>query len=117
VDGRVRLWHFEKLSGANAVFTCPPKFIDSVDKLGADIEFDPDGWKEPIPNEVLDKLNKFKYFREAYDPEGLKPPEFNRHATVIATAKSFSEATNEMERFIEESVNNAEIKSRPRLNA
>jgi transaldolase len=117
VDGRVRLWHFEKLSGANAVFTCPPKFIDSVDKLGADIEFDPDGWKEPIPNEVLDKLNKFKYFREAYDLEGLKPPEFNRHATVIATAKSFSEATNEMERFIEESVNNAEIKSRPRLNA
>ncbi|MBN2324472.1 MAG: transaldolase [Spirochaetes bacterium] len=113
VDGKTRIWHFEKLSGANAVFTCPPKYIDLVDEIGADIEFDPDGWKEPIPDEVLEKLNKFKYFREAYDPKGLEPPEFNRHSAVIATAKSFSKATNEMESFVEESVTKAEIKSRP----
>ncbi|HUV09059.1 MAG TPA: transaldolase family protein [Spirochaetia bacterium] len=116
VDGKVRLWHFEKLSGSNAVFTCPPKYIDMVDELGEDIEFDPDGWKEPIPPEVMEKLNKFKYFREAYDPEGLAPPEFNRHTALIATAKSFSDATNEMERFVEESVNNAEIKYRPKVD-
>jgi len=107
VDGKMRMWHFEKLSGANAVFTCPPGYIDMVDELAADIEFDPDGWKEPIPPEVLGKLNKFKYFREAYDPKGLEPLEFNRHTALLATAGKFSDATNEMERFVEESINNA----------
>lgn len=116
VDGKLRMWHFEKLSGANAVFTCPPKYIDMVDELATDIEFDPDGWKEPMPPDVLEKLNKFKYFREAYDPEGLEPPEFNRHPALLATAGKFSEATNEMERFVEESVNTAEIKSRPKVD-
>jgi len=106
VDGKLRMWHFEKLSGANAVFTCPPAYIDMVDELAADIEFDPDGWKESMPPEVLEKLNKFKYFREAYDPKGLEPPEFNRHTALLATAGKFSDATNEMERFVEESVNN-----------
>jgi transaldolase len=115
VNGKTRLWHFEKLAGANAVFTCPPKYIDQVDEIGTDIAFDPDGWKEPMPVEVLEKLNKFTYFREAYDPEGLEPPQFNRHSALIATAKQFSDATNEMERFVEESVNNAEIKARPAI--
>jgi len=112
IDGKVRLWHFEKLSGANAVFTCPPKYIDQVDEIGVDIDFDPDGWKEPIPDEILEKLNKFKYFREAYDPHGLEPPQFNQHPSLMATAKQFSQATDEMEHFVEQSLKNAEIKSR-----
>jgi len=116
VEGKVRLWHFEKLSGAKAVFTCPPKYIDEVDEIGKDIEFDPEGWKEPIPEEVLEKLNKFKYFREAYDPHGLEPPQFNQHPALLATAKQFSEATDEMERFVEQSLKNAEIKSRVVVN-
>lgn len=117
VDGKLRQWHFEKLAGARAVFTCPPKYIDQVDEAAGDIAFDPEGWKEPMPGDVLEKLNKFTYFREAYDPLGLEPPQFNRHPALLATADQFSKATNEMERFVEESVNNAEIKSRPRVAA
>jgi len=112
VDGKTRLWHFEKLAGAPAVFTCPPKYIDQVDEFGVDIEFDNDGWKEPVPEEVLEKLNKFQYFREAYDPKGLEPPQFNTHPATIATAQQFSKATDEMENFVAESINNADTSKR-----
>ncbi len=112
VDGKTRLWHFEKLAGAPAVFTCPPKYIDQVDEYGQDIEFDPDGWKEPVPEEVLDKLMKFQYFREAYDPKGLEPPQFNTHPATIATAQQFGAATDEMENFVAESIKNADLSVR-----
>jgi transaldolase len=105
VNSRKELWHFEKLAGANAVFTCPPKYINAVDSDEfKDIEFDPDAWKEPVPDEAIEKLNKFQYFREAYDPEGLEPPQFNTHPSTIATAEGFSKATNEMESFVAEAV-------------
>jgi transaldolase len=101
VNGKKELWHFEKLAGSNAVFTCPPKFISAVDEY-SDIEFNPDAWKEHAPDEVLDKLNKFQYFREAYDPDGMEIPQFNTHPSTIATAKAFSKATDEMENFVAE---------------
>jgi len=112
VNGKKRLWHFEKLAGANAVFTCPPKYINEVDKYGVDIEFDPDGWKEEIPEEILDKLMKFQYFREAYDPKGLEPPQFNTHPSTIATAKQFGGATDEMENFVVEAIKSADVSKR-----
>jgi transaldolase len=102
--GAGELWHFEKLSGAPAVFTCPPKYISVVDAEYDEMEYDAEGWKEPVPGEVLEKLNRFQYFRDAYDPEGLEPPQFNEHSCTIATAKAFSKATNEMEAFVEESL-------------
>lgn len=104
VDGETRLYHFEKLAGASAVFTCPPKYINMVDESFWDIELDKDGWKEPIPESVLDKLSKFQYFREAYDPYGLEPPQFNKYPCTIATAEAFSNATDEMESFVAESL-------------
>ena len=105
--GDGELWHFEKLSGAPAVFTCPPKYISVVDAEYDDIEYDSEGWKESVPEEVIEKLNRFKYFREAYDPEGLEPPQFNEHSCTIATAKSFSKATDEMENFVLEALKKA----------
>lgn len=104
VDGKKELWHFEKLAGVHAVFTCPPKYINLVDDEYRELEYDPDAWKEPVPDEILDRLNKFQYFREAYDAEGMEPPQFNSHPATIATAKSFSKATDEMENFVREAV-------------
>ena len=74
MDGKKELWHFEKLAGVHAVFTCPPKSINLVNDEYRELEFDPDAWKEPVPDEVLDRLNKFQYFREAYDAEGMEHP-------------------------------------------
>ena len=104
VAGKKELWHFEKLAGAPAVFTCPPKYISVVDAEYEEMEFDAEGWKEPVPDDVLEKLNRFQYFRDAYDPEGLEPPQFNEHSCTVATAKSFGKAINEMEAFVEESL-------------
>ena len=115
VDGITRLWHFEKVAGADLVYTCPGKYIKMVDELGADIEFDKDAWKEPVPEVVMDKLNKFQYFREAYDPKGLEPPQFNSHPGTAGTASAFSRATDEMEDFVKEAVNKADIKSQVRI--
>jgi transaldolase len=112
VGGKARLWHFEKLAGADIVYTCPGKFIALVDEICADIEFDPDAWKEPVPEEVLEKLNKFQYFREAYDPYGLEPPQFNTHPSMIATATEFGNACTGMESFVEKSIEEANIVSK-----
>jgi len=103
VNGKKELWHLEKLAGADAVFTCPPKFINHADEH-LDMCFDPDAWKEPVPEKTIDKLSKLKFFREAYDPKGMEPPQFNKHSCTVATTKSFSKATDEMENFVIESL-------------
>jgi transaldolase len=107
VNGKTRMWHFEKLAGADLVYTCPGKYIKMVDEFCLDIEFDKNAWKEPVPDEVLEKLNKFQYFREAFEPDGLEPPQFNSHPSTVATAASFSNATNDMERFVKEALKDA----------
>ena len=38
------------------------------------------------------------------DPNGIEPPMFNKHPATIATAKEFSKATDEMEKFVGESI-------------
>lgn len=103
VNGNKELWHLEKLAGADAVFTCPPKFINQADEH-EDIRFDPGAWKEPVPEQTIEKLGKLKFFRQGYDPEGMEPPQFNTHPCTVATAKSFTKATDEMENFIIESL-------------
>jgi len=112
VGGRARLWHCEKLAGADIVYTCPGKFITLVDEVCYDIEFDPQAWEEEVPEEALAKLNKFQYFREAYDPYGLEPPQFNTHPSMIATATEFGNACTGMEEFIGESIKDADIASK-----
>jgi transaldolase len=112
VDGKTRVWHSEKLAGADIVYTCPGKYINIVDEYCSDMEFDPDAWKEPVPGEVLEKLNRFRYFREAYAPEGLEPPQFNTHPSMIATATQFGNACTDMEHFVEEALQGADIKSK-----
>jgi len=112
VEGKKRLWHFEKVAGSDMVYTCPGKYIKVVDELGEGIEFDPDAWKEPVPEEVLGKLNKFEYFRKAYEPYGLTHEEFNTHPSTVATATEFSKATNEMQSFVQEAIKGADIKSK-----
>jgi len=100
IANKTRVWYFEKLAGADAVFTCGPKFIKAVDIEGAEIEFDRNAINEPVPEEVIAKLNKFKYFRQAYDSRGLEPSQFIEHPAVKATLDAFIQATDEMEDFV-----------------
>jgi hypothetical protein len=107
----------EKLAGADIVYTCPGKFIAMADELCRDIEFHSGAWKEGVPEEVLEKLNKFRYFREACDPFGLEPPQFDTHPSMVATATQFGDACTGMEEFVEQSVADANIISKVRVLA
>ncbi len=99
VDGKKHCWHLEKLAGGDIVFTCPPSFIEGVFESLDETEFRPQ-IDEDVPKAVLDKLLRIPYFEKAYDENGLTPDQFISHTAMIATAKEFSKATEEMVDFV-----------------
>jgi len=98
-DKKVAVWHLEKLAGGNFVYTCPPKFIKALILNYDDLEFSNQIEEEP-PKEVLDKLLRIPYFEQAYFEDGLSEDEFKNHASLIATAKQFSNRTIDMIDFV-----------------
>lgn len=93
-DGTVASWHIDKIAGGDVVFTCPPKYITELMEVEDRMRpFDPEAIHEPPPGETLDKLLKIPYFEKSYEPDGMGPDEFNRHAALIATMADFSTAT------------------------
>jgi transaldolase len=99
MNGKKHCWHLEKLAGGDIVFTCPPSFIEGVFDYLDGTEFRPQ-IDEEVPRAVLEKLLRIPYFEKAYDEEGISPEEFTSHTAMIATAKEFSKATEEMVHFV-----------------
>jgi transaldolase len=99
IDGKKHCWHLEKLAGGDIVFTCPPSFIEGVFEYldGAEVRPQID---EDVPRAVLEKLLRIPYFEKAYDENGLTPEQFISHTAMVATAKEFSKATEEMVDFV-----------------
>lgn len=58
-------------------------------------EIDPDGMWTPLPAGHLDKLNKSKLFRQAYEPDGMTVEEFDTYLPVVATLTQFNEGYDE----------------------
>lgn len=98
-DGKIAVWHLEKLAGGNFVYTCPPEFIKALILKCDAIEFC-NQIDEEIPNEVLDKLLKVPYFQQAYFEDGLPIVEFENHPALVATAKQFIKRTLDMISFV-----------------
>jgi len=102
INGKaIASWHVEKLAGANIVYTCPPKYIKGLMKIGDSIQFTDQIEEEP-PKEELDKLLRIPYFEKGYTEDGLTPEEFNTHSALLATAEEFSNATRGMVHFVNE---------------
>jgi len=102
INGKaIASWHVEKLAGANIVYTCPPKYIKGLMKIGDSIQFTDQIEEEP-PKEELDKLLRIPYFEKGYTEDGLTPEEFNTHSALLATAEEFSNATRGMVDFVNE---------------
>jgi len=99
VDGEVRSWHIEKVAGANIVYTCPPPYLEGLFFKGPHLTFH-DQIHDPIPGKVMDKLMRIPYFERGYSEEGYTPEEFNSHPALLATAKEFGGATQEMVDFV-----------------
>jgi len=99
VDGVVRSWHIEKVAGANAVYTCPPPYLEGLLFKGQHLEFS-DQINDPVPGDVMDKLMKIPYFERGYAEDGYTSEEFNSYTPLLATVKQFSGATQEMVDFV-----------------
>jgi len=103
IDGKVRSWHIEKIAGANIVYTCPPPYIEGLILKTPYLEFR-DAIHDPVPGDVMDRLMKIPYFVRGYAEDGYRPEEFNSHPALLATAKEFSGATQEMVNFVAKAV-------------
>ena len=99
VDGEVRSWHVEKVAGANIVYTCPPPYLEGLFFKGQHLVFH-NQIHDPVPEKVMDKLMGIPYFEKGYAEDGYTPEEFNRHPALLATAKQFGGATQEMVDFV-----------------
>jgi len=99
INGEVRSWHIEKVAGADIVYTCPPPYIEGLLVKGSHLEFRDQIW-EPAPKEVMDKLMRIPYFERGYAEDGYTAQEFNSHPALLATAKEFSGATQQMVDFV-----------------
>jgi transaldolase len=99
VDGEVRSWHIEKVAGANIVYTCPPPYLEGLVFKAQHLAFH-DQINDPVPEKVMDKLMRIPYFEKGYAEDGYTPEEFNSHPALLATAKEFSGATQEMVDFV-----------------
>lgn len=99
INGDVRSWHIEKVAGADAVYTCPPPYLEGLFFKGSHLNFS-DQIHDPVPGEVMDKLMKLPYFEKGYAEDGYTAEEFNQHPALLATAKQFSGATQEMVDFV-----------------
>lgn len=96
---KVQCWHLEKVAGANVVYTLPPNFLAELLKTGSHLQFRSQ-IDEAVPQEVMDKLMRIPYFERGYAEDGYTPQEFNSHAALVATAREFSAATQQMVDFV-----------------
>ena len=102
VDGIEHIWHLEKLTGGNMVFTCPPGFLSDMWELDTNLEFKPTIEDEVSPK-VLEKLMRVSYFTEAYQEE-MDPARYATLAPTVFTTQQFSSATEKMVKFVRERI-------------
>jgi transaldolase len=98
VNGAARVWHIEKLAGANAVLTVFPNILEAFLGAYGHLPLAPQV-DEPVPAGVLERLMRIPYFTEGYDERGIAPENFVAHPALQATAASFADAMGKIEAF------------------
>lgn len=100
VDGKVKVWHIEKMAGEPIVYTMNPDMIGDFLKL---YEEEPlaNHAGEDIPDEILAQLIKIPYFRQGYYAYGIPDEEFVHYPPAVTTAKGFAGDMRLLEEFVE----------------
>ena len=93
-----RVWHLEKLAGANAVLTVFPNIFEAFLANYPGLPIAPQ-IDEPVPGEVLERLTRIPYFTDAYDEHGLAPVQWAEHPALQATASAFVRSMEAIEAF------------------
>jgi len=101
VDGRLRSWHLEEMTGADVVVTVPPFYVEQIINFpqAESIEFVDERIDVAPPDELMGRLMRIPYFERAYEEDGYARSEYNSHPGLVKTADEFSAATNEMVDF------------------
>ncbi|MCE1252631.1 MAG: transaldolase [Anaerolineae bacterium] len=100
-NDKTRCAHLEEMAGASAVFTLPPNFLGELFTDGENLQFESRVWQD-IPAEIMQRLQKIPYFKESYEPDGMKQKDFNTIAPLVSTFNEFSGATQKMVDFVKE---------------
>ena len=103
LNGKIKLWHLEQKVGANIVVTCPPKFLTQLLQEEIDVDLE-EKIEDNIPDEVLRRLMRIKYFRRAYTEDGYSRDEYTQLTAFKKTEQEHLAATNQMISFIEQCI-------------
>jgi transaldolase len=101
VGGRYRFWDVEKIAG-DIVYTMPPYVLEPLFQRCEDLRFREEIGLDDVPKDVLDKLGRIPYVRQSWDENGMEVDQFNAHPATIATAESFSKASDGLEAYVGE---------------
>ena len=100
-NGTASSWHIEKLSGGDFVYTCPPGYIAQLMQVEERMkDFDPQSINEDPPKDVIEKLMRIPYFRQAYEVDGMRAEEFSHFGAFVTTAAEFAGATRKTVDFV-----------------
>jgi transaldolase len=91
VDGETQIWHLAQVAGGRTVMTIFPNILASFIETYAGRELEPT-IEQPVPAEVLERLLRVPYFRQAYEPDGVAPEGFGDLPGVRITGASFAES-------------------------
>ncbi len=98
VDGQTRVWHLEQLAGGGIVLTIFPNILAAFLEAYADRPLEAH-IEDPVPEDILGRLLRIPYFRQAYEEDGLRPEAFGQLPGVRLTAGAFAEAMQTIERY------------------
>jgi transaldolase len=101
VAGKRRFWDVELIAGRDIVYTCPPYVLEPLFEIGDELAFGPE-IDMPVPDAVLDKLDRIPYAIQASDPNGLELEQFNDHPATVDTVAAFSKGLSSLETFVAE---------------
>lgn len=80
------LHHFEQFIGGDVVLTITSDFQKKYNGTKVEIK---EHMSEPVPQKWLDELLTIDEFRRAYEPDGMKPEEFQHYGAFLRTINQF----------------------------
>ena len=103
VDGRQTVRHLEELAGGDVVATIFPNIVEAWLNTYDGQAIEPRITQDP-PAEVMEKLLRIPYFREAYEEDGLTPEQFNTQAAVQETSVAFLQASADLLAYVQQRI-------------
>jgi transaldolase len=91
--------HVDMFMGGELVYTIPPKVFGDVLLHYRKLELKP-RWNDPVPEEIMEKLNQVPYFRLAVEEDGYAVEQFNEIPSLLENEVEFVGATKEMAEYV-----------------